>query len=77
MSGPREEVVNQLVDAALKGMLTVGRDYSADEMLSSCLTLARRAIVVILEMRPGARHVVQSAVESLLMDCADTSDKLN
>lgn len=73
---PRELVVNRLVDEALSGMRNSGEDFSADEMLSACLTLARRAIIVILEMRPGARQIVQGAIESLLMDCVDET-KIN
>jgi hypothetical protein len=69
----RTDVVNDLVDGALKGMEAVGGDYSGAEFLSATFTMTLRVIKSTLERNPETLPTIKAAVETLFLQCADQS----
>ncbi len=69
----RTDMVNDLVDGALRGMEKVGGDYTGAEVLSAVFTTTLRVIKSTLEKNPETLSTIRSAVEVLLMECANKS----
>lgn len=69
----RTDRVNELVDGALRGMEQVGGDYTGAELLSAVFTTTLRIIKSTLEKSPETLPTIKSAVEILMLECADRS----
>lgn len=75
-SSVRGDMIEQLVNAGLDGMQTVGGTYSGAELLSAVFTLALRTVKATLVKNPECLPYVKQAVGILLLECAEPS-KLN
>jgi hypothetical protein len=73
----RPEVVNSLVSAAMDGMKAHEEYFTSAEMISACFTITQRIISVVLEQNPSQREKLIQAIESLLIECADTTKRSN
>ena len=70
----RTNMVEQLVNAGLEGMQTVGGTYSGAELLSAVFTLALRTVKTTLAKIPECLSYVKQAVGILLLECADSKN---
>jgi len=70
-SRPREETVQELVQAALIGMQQVAVGTSACEVFSACLSLTKHLAGVVCGLHPEARATVQQDLQRLLLECAE------
>lgn len=66
---PRSTTVEDLVVAALVGMESV--QSTADEVMSACFTLTLRAAKTCIQHNPESRDKVRTALEVILLSCAD------
>lgn len=69
---PRADVVEALVQAAFIGMGVVD-GTSGDEILSACMTMAKRSIRMVMDANPDAAAELRNAVGELYLACLPTT----